>query len=156
MTKNLFYLKISGHCFKYTLKKLSLWHEEFRLQSVVFCSLVSTSQRIGFTVRRRGEDVIRRRLFGSLRLRSGTLSSQRRRRRLLSSFLAPAWWSWRQVWAQLGPFRSATFLPSFTNYYLCQCFGSGWIRVFSPIRIRVLKVRIRPLINVWDLNDVLW
>ena len=29
------------------------------------------------------------------------------------------------------------------------------IRVFSPIRIRVLKVRIRsrPFINLWDLND---
>ena len=28
-------------------------------------------------------------------------------------------------------------------------------RVFSPIRIRVLKVRIRihPVINLWDLND---
>ena len=38
-----------------------------------------------------------------------------------------------------------------------QCFGSGsgWIRVFSPIwiRIRVLKVRICTLINLWDLND---
>ena len=29
-----------------------------------------------------------------------------------------------------------------------------WIRVFSLIRIRVLKVRIRPLINLWYLNDV--
>ena len=40
---------------------------------------------------------------------------------------------------------------------LTQCFGSGseWILVFSPIWIRVLKVRIRirPLINLWDLND---
>ena len=27
-----------------------------------------------------------------------------------------------------------------------QCSGSGWIRVFSPIRIR-------PLIDLWDLND---
>ena len=34
-----------------------------------------------------------------------------------------------------------------------QCFGSGWNRVFSPIRIRVLKVRIRPFINLCDLND---
>ena len=34
-----------------------------------------------------------------------------------------------------------------------QCFGSGWIQVFSLIWIRVLKVRICPLINLWDLND---
>ena len=34
-----------------------------------------------------------------------------------------------------------------------QCLGSDWIRVHSPIRIRVLKVWIRPLINLWDLND---
>ena len=38
-----------------------------------------------------------------------------------------------------------------------QCFGSGsgWIWVSSPIRIRVLKVRIRipPCINFCDLND---
>ena len=36
-----------------------------------------------------------------------------------------------------------------------QCFGSGWIWGFSPIRIRVLKVRIRirPFINLCDLND---
>ena len=39
--------------------------------------------------------------------------------------------------------------------YFAPCFGSGsgWIRVFSPIRVRVLKVRIRTLINLWDLND---
>ena len=36
-----------------------------------------------------------------------------------------------------------------------QCFGSGsgWIRVFSTIRIRVLKVRIRPFINLCDPNE---
>ena len=36
-----------------------------------------------------------------------------------------------------------------------QCFGSRWIRFFSPIRIRALKVRIwiRPCINLCDLND---
>ena len=36
-----------------------------------------------------------------------------------------------------------------------QCFGSGsgWIRVFSPNRIRVLKVQIRPFLNLCDLKD---
>ena len=36
--------------------------------------------------------------------------------------------------------------------YTLQCFGSGWIRVFSPIRIRPFFA----LTNQWDLNDVLW
>ena len=41
-------------------------------------------------------------------------------------------------------------------YYQCFEFWSGWIRVFSPIRFRTLKTRIRicPLTNQWDLNDV--
>ena len=34
-----------------------------------------------------------------------------------------------------------------------KCFGSRCIRVYSPIRIRVLEVRIRPFINLCDLND---
>ena len=38
-----------------------------------------------------------------------------------------------------------------------QCFGSGsrWLQVYSQIRIRVLKfrIRIRPFINLCDLND---
>ena len=34
-----------------------------------------------------------------------------------------------------------------------QCSGSGWFGVFSPIQIWVLKVRIRPFINLCDLND---
>ena len=48
-----------------------------------------------------------------------------------------------------------TNVASWGAFYFRQCFwaGSRWIQVFSPIRIRVLKVRIRPLINLWDLND---
>ena len=45
------------------------------------------------------------------------------------------------------------FQLKFSKWHKHQCFRSGWIRVFSPIRIRFLKVRIRPLINLSDLND---
>ena len=42
--------------------------------------------------------------------------------------------------------------------FLVNPFGSQWIQVFSPIRIRVLKVciRIRPFINLCDLNYGFW
>ena len=68
----------------------------------------------------------------------------------------------QKVLLKLGPknFKQFKFLIYFikantvifqTTFY--QCFGSGWIWVFSPIRIRVLKVQIRPLVNLQDLND---
>ena len=36
------------------------------------------------------------------------------------------------------------------RYNYSQCFGSGF---FRPSGSRFFKVRIRPLINFWDLND---
>ena len=59
------------------------------------------------------------------------------------------------LWFILCNFYAEILLKFLQVIFEKQCFGSGtgWIRVFSPIRIRILKVRIRLFINLSDLND---
>ena len=53
-----------------------------------------------------------------------------------------------KIWTCCRPFLALGIACAQIEGGLKQCFGSGGIRVFSTIRIRM-----RPLINLWDLND---